>query len=47
MPSIVEVSSAEMKVVCTGQGERGEVSVQVWTAFKVIGAGRVTCLSIW
>lgn len=45
MPSIVEVSSAEMKVVCTGQGER-EVSVQVWTAFRVIGAGRVTCLGI-
>lgn len=39
MPSIVEVSSAEMKVVHTGQGER-EVSVQVRTACRVIAAGR-------
>lgn len=39
MPSIVEVSSAETKVVHTGQGER-EVSVQVQTACRVIGAGQ-------
>lgn len=45
MPSIVEVSSAEMKVLRTGQGER-EVSVQVWTAFRVIRAERVTCWGI-
>lgn len=37
MPSIVEVSSAEMKVVHTGERE---VSVQVRTACRVIAAGR-------